>query len=196
MPTSYQPGKKYPTIFEMSGYDGGSADGGTLMNDFGSCPSRAGPGARHSPGDSRQLTDLFNGEYVTVHASVRGTGCSGGEFDLFSGAPRSDGKEIIDGWIPKQSWSNGDVGILGHSYGGITGFMVAATQPAHLGRVSVSGLIDDLYRGSSTPAVSRTTASRCSWARGSVRPTTSPADSSRPRPARGRRPATGRRSAR
>ena len=34
--------------------------------------------------DSRQLTDVFNGEYVTVHASVRGTGCSSGEFDLFS----------------------------------------------------------------------------------------------------------------
>ena len=67
-----------------------------------------------------------------MHASVRGTGCSSGEFDLFSWRSALDGKEIIDNWIPNQPWSNGDVGLLGHSYGGITGFMVAATQPQHL----------------------------------------------------------------
>ena len=149
MPTSYEPGKKYPTIFEMSGYDGGSADGGTLMNDFGLVPvAEQVPGGSPLPtDDSRQLTDLFNGEYVTVHTSVRGTGCSSGEFDIFSWRSALDGKEIIDGWIAEQSWSNGNVGILGHSYGGITGFMVAATQPQHLRAISVSGLIDDLYRG-------------------------------------------------
>lgn len=149
MPTSYTPGNQYPTIFEMSGYDGGSADGGTLMNDFGLVPvAEQIPGGSPLPtDDSRQLTDLFNGEYVTVHASVRGTGCSSGEFDIFSWRSALDGKEIIDGWIAEQPWSNGDVGILGHSYGGITGFMVAATQPQHLRAISVSGLIDDLYRG-------------------------------------------------
>ena len=40
---------------------------------------------------------------------------------------------------------------MGHSYGGITGFMVAATQPPHLTAVTVSGLIDDLYRGITYP---------------------------------------------
>ncbi|MPZ69867.1 MAG: hypothetical protein GEU71_10085, partial [Actinobacteria bacterium] len=29
MPDNYVEGKKYPTIFEMSGYDGGSSDGTT-----------------------------------------------------------------------------------------------------------------------------------------------------------------------
>src|SRR5918994_2422393 len=28
MPTNYVPGVRYPTVFEMSGYDGGSANGG------------------------------------------------------------------------------------------------------------------------------------------------------------------------
>lgn len=143
MPISYVPGQRYPTVFEMSGYDGGSANGGTLAKDVG-----VPPGTPVVPqGDSRQLSDLFNGEYVTVHASVRGTGCSSGEFDLFSWRSALDGKEIIDNWIPDQPWSNGAVGILGHSYGGITGFMVAATQPQHLKAVTVSGLIDDIYRG-------------------------------------------------
>lgn len=143
MPANYIPGQRYPTVFEMSGYDGGSANGGTLAKDVG-----VPPGTPQVPrDDSRQLSDLFNGDYVTVHASVRGTGCSSGEFDLFSWRSALDGKEIIDNWIPTQAWSNGSVGILGHSYGGITGFMVAATQPQHLKAVTVSGLIDDLYRG-------------------------------------------------
>jgi len=142
MPTNYVPGLRYPTVFEMSGYDGGSANGGTLAKDVG-----VPPGTPVPVDDSRQLTDYLNGDYVTVHASVRGTGCSSGEFDLFSWRSALDGKEIIDNWIPNQPWSNGAVGILGHSYGGITGFMVAATQPQHLKAATVSGLIDDLYRG-------------------------------------------------
>jgi putative CocE/NonD family hydrolase len=143
LPKGYAPGKRYPTIFEVSGYDGGSAQGGTLADDL-HVPEQV-PVIPH--GDSRQLTSHFEDEYVTVHASVRGTGCSGGEFDLFSWKSAEDGKEIIDGWIPKQPWANGDVAIVGHSYSGITGFMVAATRPTHLRAVSVSGLIDDMYRG-------------------------------------------------
>ncbi|MEW6271739.1 MAG: CocE/NonD family hydrolase [Thermodesulfobacteriota bacterium] len=143
MPDLYLPGLRYPTIFEMSGYDGGSASGGTLVKDFGldGLPLEVLPEE-----DSRQLTELFYGQYVTVHASVRGSGCSSGEFDLFSWRSALDGKEIIDGWIAHQPWSNGEVGIVGHSYGGITGFMVAATQPRHLRAATVSGLIDDVYR--------------------------------------------------
>lgn len=138
-PKGYDPARTYPTIFEMSGYDGASAQGGTLAKDYGI------PGLPQE--DSRQVTGRWEDNYVTVHASARGTGCSGGEFDLFSWRTALDGKFIIDNWIPQQSWSNGDVAIVGHSYGGITGFMVAATQPQHLRAVSVSGLIDDLYRG-------------------------------------------------
>lgn len=139
LPRNFDPHKRYPTVFEMSGYDGASAQGGTLAKDDGI------PGLPQD--DSRQVTGIFEDAYVTVHASVRGTGCSGGTFDLFSWKSAEDGRAIIDGWIPKQPWSNGDVAIVGHSYGGITGFMVAATQPSHLRAVDVSGLVDDLYRG-------------------------------------------------
>lgn len=136
-----------PTIFEMSGYDGGGAsadDRGTM------CGAELGCGTLED--DSRQLTRHFDTEYpgheyVIVHASVRGSGCSGGEFDLFTWQGALDGKYIIDNWIPAQSWSNGDVGLIGHSYGGLTGTLIAATRPEHLKVISVSGLIDDLYRG-------------------------------------------------
>jgi putative CocE/NonD family hydrolase len=130
MPKDFDKGKTYPTIFEMSGYDGGASDGDEPYAGLG----------------SRSLTEQFKKDYVTIHASVRGTGCSGGEFDLFSWRSALDGREII-GWINDQPWSNGKIGVYGHSYGGITGFMVAATRPPELDALSVSGLIDDLYRG-------------------------------------------------
>ncbi|MCA1726579.1 MAG: CocE/NonD family hydrolase, partial [Actinobacteria bacterium] len=41
--------------------------------------------------------------------------------------------------------------IMGHSYSGMTGFMVAATQPPHLVAITTSGLIDDVYRGINSP---------------------------------------------
>jgi predicted acyl esterase len=89
----------------------------------------------------------YGDRYVMIHASIRGTGCSGGRFDLFDRRSALDGREIIDRWIAAQSWSNGDVGIIGHSYPGLTGFLVASTRPDHLRAIAVSGLVDDLYRG-------------------------------------------------
>lgn len=141
-PDGYEVGRSYPTLFEMNGYDGGSASGGTLLNDLGLNDLPVLPAD-----DSHQITRQFHDEYVTVHTSVRGTGCSGGEFDLFSTIAAQDGRYIIDEWIAEQPWSNGDVAIIGHSYGGITGFLIAATQPNHLRAASLSGLIDDMYRG-------------------------------------------------
>jgi uncharacterized protein len=143
LPDAYVEGQHYPTVFEMSGYDGGSAENGTLAKDYNLPDGLPLIGKE----DSRQLTRRFNRDYVTVHASVRGSGCSGGDFDVFSWQSALDGKYVIDEWIAKQPWSNGDVAILGHSYSGITGFMVAETQPKHLRAMTVSGLIDDIYRG-------------------------------------------------
>jgi predicted acyl esterase len=133
-PAGYTAGSKWPSLFEMDGYDGG---GGALD------PSE------------------WANRYVLIHASVRGTGCSTGQFDLFSWTDSDDGAQIVENWIPAQSWSDGDVGIIGHSYPGLTGFMTAErigydlAQPGyspyggvnHLKSVAVSGLVDDLYSG-------------------------------------------------
>src|SRR4051794_19850079 len=113
--------QKWPALFGLDGYGGArQPNDGTFMN---------------------------SNKYVAVYASVRGTGCSGGKFDLFSWQSAEDGKFIIDDWIAKQPWSNGRVGIWGHSYAGLMGFLVAATSPEHLKGTAVSGLIDDFYRG-------------------------------------------------
>lgn len=157
MPTGYVPGQEYPAIFEMAGYENGSSSssGRTVLGELADWWNRHS-GRNDQPPlatDSHNGTSAFRYDdaYVSVHASVRGTGCSSGEFDLFSSRIGLDGYEIIENWIVKQDWSNQKVGILGHSYSGITGFRVAATQPPHLTAVSVSGLIDDLYRGITYP---------------------------------------------
>ena len=85
-------------------------------------------------------------KFVDVYASVRGTGCSGGEFDLFSDQSAQDGYDVIENWMVKQPWSDGRVGITGRGWGS-TGWMVAATHPPHVKGIALSGLIDDFYRG-------------------------------------------------
>jgi len=112
--------QKWPAILEMSGY-----------------PAATHPAAH----------EHYEGLYITVNASLRGTGASEGSFSAFSERSTRDGYEIIEEWIVKQPWSNGKVGIHGHSWSGLTGFRVAATNPPHLSAVVVSGLIDDAYRG-------------------------------------------------
>jgi uncharacterized protein len=132
-----------PTFFEMSGYESGSDEGrtpaGHLADETGlPLPAQTGTRAAHA--------DHLDDRYVTVLASIRGTGCSSGEFDLFSWRSALDGREVIDDWIARQPWSNGEVVIFGHSYSGLTGMMVAATRPEHLRAVSASGLFGDIYR--------------------------------------------------
>jgi uncharacterized protein len=134
---------KCPTFFEMSGYESGSDEGKTPLGHLADqtglpFPLQTGTRAAHA--------SHVDDRYVTVLASVRGTGCSSGEFDLFSWRSALDGKEVIDKWIAKQPWSNGGVVIFGHSYSGITGLFVASTRPNALRAVSASGLIGDLYR--------------------------------------------------
>src|SRR6202030_3907949 len=102
-------------------------------------------GYQGCPGPNDNQLFGHTSKYVDVYAQVRRTGCSGGKFDLFSRRSALDGKYIIDHWIHHQPWSNGNVGITGHSYGGLIGFLVAATGP-RVKAVAVSGLIDDFYR--------------------------------------------------
>jgi putative CocE/NonD family hydrolase len=119
-PDRFDKTKKYATLITAEGYGGAGA-----------------------PDDDAFIGDP---DYVVVAMSLRGTGCSGGQLSLFSDRSAQDGAFVIDHWIPKQSWSNGEVGIYGHSYAGLTGFLIAAQHPKHLKAIAVSGLIDDFYR--------------------------------------------------
>lgn len=131
-----------PVILTVDGYAHGSPshyvemrDGELMAVDVASTPDGR---AWRSPPVSE--------EYVCVHASIRGTGCSGGTFDLYDRVHARDGYEVVE-WLADRGWSSGRVGLYGYSYSGFTGFFIAAEQPPSLACASVSLLTDDLYRG-------------------------------------------------
>ncbi len=93
----------------------------------------------------------FGNRCVTVNASLRGSGASGGSLNPWIERSWLDGHEVIENWIAKQPWSNGRVGIVGHSWPGLMGFLVATTNPPSVKAVCVSGLIEDAYRGICRP---------------------------------------------
>jgi putative CocE/NonD family hydrolase len=149
-PKGYHKGQHLPSVLEMSGYDGAAAQNKTVVGQY---EKRFGLPQDGQVSDLSSMLDshyFVDAGYVVVEASVRGTGCSGGQFDLFSWRTALDGRNVIE-WMAAQPWSNKRVGLLGHSYSGITGFMIAATRPPHLVTATLSGLIDDLYRGISYP---------------------------------------------
>lgn len=83
--------------------------------------------------------------YAVVGVSVRGTGCSGGEFDPFAHTMGTDGYDSVE-WIARQPWANGRVGMIGVSFGGITQLLTAAQRPPHLRAIAPSSATSDLYR--------------------------------------------------
>jgi len=77
---------------------------------------------------------------------MRGTGCSGGVFDVFNPAQAADGYDAIEA-IAAQSWvANNCVGMVGLSYAGIAQLYVASTRPPSLAAITPLSVIDDLWR--------------------------------------------------
>src|SRR2546427_680603 len=85
--------------------------------------------------------------YVFVGQNVRGTYASEGEYrpwrDDGWGLNR-DGYDTVE-WAATQAWSNGEVGMLGGSYGGYTQYLTAPTRPPHLRAMFARGGLTDLY---------------------------------------------------
>lgn len=88
--------------------------------------------------------------YVVVGVNMRGTGCSGGAFDYFEYLQSLDGYDVVEA-VAHQSWSNGDVGLTGISYPGISQLFVAQTQPPHLRAITPLSVIADTYRSTLYP---------------------------------------------
>jgi putative CocE/NonD family hydrolase len=72
---------------------------------------------------------LVDRGYIVVVADVRGTGDSGGSFDLFDPVQSTDGATLAR-WAAHLPQSNGEVGLFGESYMGINQFQtVEAAGP-------------------------------------------------------------------
>lgn len=110
----------YPTVIEYSGYSPSRPDGiepGTLIaNALG---------------------------YATVAVNMRGTGCSGGVYDVFNRAEHADGYDVVEA-VARQPWVlHNKVGMVGLSYPGISQLFVASTAPPSLAGIVPESVIAD-----------------------------------------------------
>lgn len=113
----------YPTVMEYSGYSPSNpehADSGSLIaNALG---------------------------FATVGVNMRGTGCSGGVFDVFNRAQHADGYDAVE-VIARQDWAlNNKIGMVGLSYPGISQLFVASTAPPSLAAVVPLSTIADPWQ--------------------------------------------------
>ncbi len=91
--------------------------------------------------------------YVCIRTDIRGNGESEGLMkDEYSPQELADAKEIIE-WAASQTWCNGNVGMIGISWGGFNGLQLASMQPDALKAVvtvcsTVDRYADDIhYKG-------------------------------------------------
>jgi putative CocE/NonD family hydrolase len=83
--------------------------------------------------------------YVIGAVDVRGGGASyGTQSTLFSPEETRDAYDITE-WFASQPWCDGNIGMYGVSYLGITQYMAASTHPPHLKAIFPEMAMFDLY---------------------------------------------------
>jgi putative CocE/NonD family hydrolase len=83
--------------------------------------------------------------YAYVHLDVRGSGRSGGDFELMGKNEQNDLYDAIE-WIGAQPWSNGKVGGIGQSYYCMLQWFMGALQPPSLACLAAHDGLADIYR--------------------------------------------------
>jgi hypothetical protein len=83
--------------------------------------------------------------YVCIRVDMRGNGESQGLMaDEYLLQEQNDALEVIE-WLCQQSWCDGNVGMMGISWGGFNGLQVAARQPEALKAIITLCSTDDRY---------------------------------------------------
>jgi putative CocE/NonD family hydrolase len=97
-----------------------------------------------TPG-SRFYYDLPKHGYVVCRVDIRGTGASEGQAtDEYVLQEQLDGYDAIE-WLASQPFCDGNVNMMGISYGGFTSLQVATHQPPHLKTIIPMYFTDDRY---------------------------------------------------
>lgn len=158
--------QKMPVVWTHSRYHRGAAPREAMLasNDLsalrGASHPKAGDGwnldsippkARSQVDGNPSLQRLIQHGYVVVSAQVRGGGASFGRYQgLFSPAETQDAYDLME-WMSKQPWSDGNFGMFGGSYLGITQYMAASTRhpglKAIFPNVAAFDMYDVLYDG-------------------------------------------------
>ncbi len=91
------------------------------------------------------VRSLLKHGYIVAAVDVRGSGAS---FDskqaIFDRDESQDAYEVIE-WLASQPWCDGNIGMFGGSYLGITQLMAASTKPPHLKAIFPMVALFDLY---------------------------------------------------
>jgi uncharacterized protein len=91
-------------------------------------------------------TDFFVPRgYVHLIVNCRGTGGSGGTYELTSPTEHRDLYDLVE-WVAAQSWCDGKVGMVGVSYFAIEQFNAAIEEPPHLRAIFPWSATIDWYR--------------------------------------------------
>ena len=95
--------------------------------------------------DAQTHAYLAGHGYASIRVDCRGGGDSDGiMYDEYLKQEIEDGAEVI-GWLAKQPWSTGKVGMFGGSWGGFNSLQVAALQPPALKAIITVVSTDDRY---------------------------------------------------
>ena len=84
--------------------------------------------------------------FVSVRVDIRGTGTSEGHTPEreYSEQEQTDGIEVIS-WLAHQPWSNGNVGMMGISWGGFNAMQMAMRNPPGLKAIIAVDATDELF---------------------------------------------------
>jgi predicted acyl esterase len=127
---------RFPVILEASPYHG------TLADRDG---TRILPGPKNADGKPIGLTGYFGPRgYAVVMMDLRGTGRSQGCLDHLGPKDARDLEQVVE-WAAAQGWSNGRVGMTGHSYVGSTPSVAAAQNPTGLATIVPSAGLASMY---------------------------------------------------
>ncbi|MBN8866996.1 MAG: CocE/NonD family hydrolase [Solirubrobacterales bacterium] len=142
----------FPTFIEYSGYQTAAPHDllGTIIASLSGGGGDSDPLAPvTSTAVGAVVGPLLN--FAVVSVQMRGSGCSGGAFDLFGWPTTYDGYDAVE-TVAAQDWVKGDkVGMGGISFSGITQLFTAGTNPPHLAAVSPMSVTDDVYSGTGFP---------------------------------------------
>jgi uncharacterized protein len=126
VPTGAKAGERFPALLEYLPY---RKDDDEAVRDFGTHTYFAKRG------------------YVGARVDIRGFGASEGAPPgrEYSQQEQQDAEQVI-AWLASQPWSNGNVGMLGISWGGFNAIQMALRRPPALKAILAAAATDELFK--------------------------------------------------
>lgn len=129
LPAEPLPNGKYDVVVVYSGYRAGLRPAEPWEDDG------AGGGL---------IPMLVDEGYAVMGVNMRGSGCSGGAFDVMEPLVGLDGYDIVE-TLNAQPWVD-DIAMAGGSWLGLSQLFVAETKPPHLDAIAPGAVVTDFYR--------------------------------------------------